>query len=70
MPIKPMARREHVLTITRVYSSSTRVIESTESGFHLGFSSKGGGANATIAEFKEGEDYKCFLSTKNNIVFI
>ena len=38
-----MASREHVLIITRVYGSSTRGIESTESGFHLGFSSKGGG---------------------------
>ena len=40
-------------------------------GFHLGYSSRGGGANATIAELKGGEDYSntsCFSSIKNIII--
>ena len=36
-------------------------------GFHLGFSSRGGGANATIVELKGGKDYSntsCFFIHK------
>ena len=42
-------------------SQAAHEIIHVHAGFHLGFLSRGGGANATIPELRGGKDYSIFF---------